>query len=372
MPKNKRLHFKDIDGIKGLLSLPIVVFCSLSIYHLQGEDAGLIAHIESYLYGLSQNTIDFFFLTSSFLVISQGLREYKYYQTFSFKNYLARRILRLLPIFVIGLLFAFLWHPWLVKVLELRSLAPISMLGYIFFIPNYTTIFTGEQAIYLGVICLIYMLIQQYIFWGLVLRFLHKYMHFISVMLIMIGIGCRTAYVFLEKEYMFDTLSYFVPMGIGALLASSIRQDNTIVHRLKKIGKTSVLGIYAIGVIFLLLSQFILGDTIFVGIIPLILGIFFSFVVIEQTFGKNSFLKFRTLKIFLKLGKISYGLIVYNAIIAVLFMIAFESMDYDLNSPLLLLAVMFTSFIISVMIANISYKIVEKPLSRIKKDFKRA
>jgi hypothetical protein len=77
MPKNKRLHFKDIDGIKGILSISLIVFCSLSIYDVKGEELGLLSHFENFLFDFNQNIIDFFFLTSSFLVTSQGLREYK-------------------------------------------------------------------------------------------------------------------------------------------------------------------------------------------------------------------------------------------------------------------------------------------------------
>lgn len=371
MPKNKRLHFKDIDGIKGILSISLIVFCSLSIYDVKGEELGLLSHFENFLFDFNQNIIDFFFLTSSFLVTSQGLREYKYLKSFSLKNYVIRRILRLLPVFILALLFAFMWHPWLVKILGLRALEPLSIINYITFIPNYTSNPSGDQAIYLAVLFFIYMLIQQYLFLGILLKFLDKYLSIIGVVLILIGLAWRIIYILLAKEYLFDTVAYFTPMGIGILLALVIRNDHAIVHKLKMIAKSNVILIYAIGFLFMLTSQFILKGTLFEAIIPLILGIFYSYIIIEQTFGKNSIIKFRTLKIFTRLGKMSYGLIMYNALISILFMIGIESLDYDLNKPLLLVIVFISSFILTIIITNISFKLFEKPLSRIKKDFKR-
>mgnify|MGYP003676706932 CR=1 FL=1 len=120
MPRNKRLHFKDIDGLRAIAFLPIYIFCILKL--IQTQEEGMIYEAVNLIRYSALSSMDFFFVIAAFLATSNGLREHKYLQSFSFKDFLIRRIIRLLPILLIGLLFAFLIHPWLVKVLALRPI----------------------------------------------------------------------------------------------------------------------------------------------------------------------------------------------------------------------------------------------------------
>ena len=67
----------------------------------------------------------------------------------------------------------------------------------------------------------------------------------------------------------------------------------------------------------------------------------------------------------------SYGFILYQAIIGVLIMIAIESLDFDLTSVYVIAAIVMACFIGSIVIADISYKLFEKPLIRFRREFKK-
>ena len=112
-------------------------------------------------------------------------------------------------------------------------------------------------------------------------------------------------------------------------------------------------------------------NTYSVFFIPILTGLFFGFVIIEQTFGKHSFVQFKTKKILTYLGKISYGIIVYQAIIGVLMIIAVQSLDINLNSFYMIGLIIIGCYVSSIVVADLSYKLLEKPILRIRREFKK-
>ncbi|MBK6527004.1 MAG: hypothetical protein IPG07_16525 [Crocinitomicaceae bacterium] len=96
MPKTKRLHFKDLDALRFFGFIPVFLF---SVLFLSSTDTEGFHHEMLLVIGyLKINSFDFFFFISSFLLTSQGLREYKYNQSFALKSFYLRRFIRFLPL----------------------------------------------------------------------------------------------------------------------------------------------------------------------------------------------------------------------------------------------------------------------------------
>ena len=189
MPKNKRLHFKDLNALRAIALIPIFLFCIL--FQINSSQTGILYDVTLLIGKIAANSLDFFFFLSAFLITSHGLREYKYIDNFSLKNFLFRRALRLGSVLFFGLLFTFLIHPWLIEVLDLHKITFPSKEPYFFLIPNFLSDFTGHQLLYLSIICSIYMFIQLYVLWGLVMRFLSNQLLIISVLMVLVGIVVR-------------------------------------------------------------------------------------------------------------------------------------------------------------------------------------
>ncbi len=372
MPKNKRLHFKDVNTLRFFAFIPVFLYCILFLSNT--KDEGVHNELTQLFQLLSRNSLDFFFFLSAFLLASQSLREYKYTDKFSLKNFYVRRILRILPLFVFGLLFAFLIHPWILNALKLNEIVAPSASSYLMLIPNYGAEYTKEQFIYLAVIWTIYMFIQFYFIWGLILRFLKDQLFYVSLFLMVIGIVARIMHISGDGSsyyvYIFDTLSYGVPIGIGGLLSLLIRNEHPLIEKLKSFTKSRVIMIYSIGTLFTISAYLFSFKGFGLTIIPLFTCLFYSYILIDQTFGKNSFVKLRTYKIFTHLGKLSYGLIFYQSIVSVLCIIGIDSLDFDLSSTSVKIAFLLASLTVSWIIADISYKIIEKPLLRLRREFK--
>ncbi|MBN4077617.1 acyltransferase [bacterium AH-315-C20] len=369
MPKDKRLHFKDLDALRFLFFIPIFIYCFLKLLTFDRE--GITYEIANALEFIAKNSIDFFFFLSAFLITSHILREYKYRKEFSFKNFIVRRFLRVIFVLTVALLFVFLIHPWLIVTLKLQPIATPDGWSYVLLLPNYFYSVAVEQYVYLIVVWAIFMFIQFYFVWGLLMYFLWKRLKYICFLLMVIGVASRIVHLSMESVWEFDTLSYGVPIGIGALLALVIRREHWAVEKIKKLSKKVVNIGYVVGVILLIFSYYVAHNSVAAAFVPFLTCGFFAFMVLEQTFGKNSIYKFRKNKLLSHLGKISYGMIVYQAIMNVLVMTAISSLDFDLRSDVVKIFFFVISFALTWVMADVSYNLIEKPLLIFRKEFKK-
>lgn len=370
MSKNKRLHFKDLDALRFLAFIPIFLF---SIFYLtRTETEGVHYELTKILELIKLNSLDFFFFLSAFLLTSQALREYKYFDSFSLQKFWMRRLLRLSPLFLIALLFVFLVHPWILKILKLNSLQVPGVFDYFIHPPFRFSIISKEQFIYSSTAWTIYMFAQFYLVMGFILRYFHKKILLVSVVFLIAGITTRIVHYLADLPFEFDMLAFLSPAGIGLILGWLVRNESPYIAIIKQLRKPILIAIYTLGVLWLTIGYILASGNFFLtAIVPLTTCVFFSFVVIEQTFGKNSLFKLRKNKVITHLGKISFGMIVYQSILNTLILIGFDSLDFEINSQGTKILFAAISFILTWVSADLSYNLLEKPLLRLRREFKK-
>ena len=369
MPRKKRLHFKDLDALRFFAFLPVFAYCFVK--HMSFDQEGLLFDVANLTGYLAINSLDFFFCLSAFLLTSHGLREYKYRESFSLKNYLIRRIFKITLLLIILLLFIFLGHPWLIKILKLQPIVVPSVSPFMAFVPNYLSRLNNEQHIYLVVTWSIYMFLQYYLIWGIVLKFFKAQLLKISIVLICVGVAARIVHVAMDSDWQFDTLCYGVPIGIGAIFGLMVRQEYSIIDRIKQFAKKLHAAIYTIGFIILFGAYLVSGKGYLDAFVPLGTSVFFGYIFIEQTSAKNSLFKCRNSRISSHIGKISYGMTVYQSIMSVLVLIAMGALDFDLSSDFLKFLSLVISFVLTWIVADVSFNLFERPLLVLRKEFKK-
>lgn len=280
--------------------------------------------------------------------------------------------MRILSLLIFALIFAFILHPWIIDTLKLTSIVAPFSYSYLLLFPNYFAQITSDQYIYLTVIWTIYMFLQYYFFWGIVMRIFIQQIKYVAYLTIGIGIVSRIYHVLIGTSYEFDTLSAGVPIGVGVIVALLIRNNHRIIDFIKHLSKSSHILLYTAGIIFTLAGYLVIGFGYLSAIIPLFTCVFFGYLIVDQTFGKNSFYKFRKNKAISHLGKITYGLLIYQSIIGVIGVIAIESLEFSLDSPSILIGFILGTFVLSWILADISYNIYERPILRIKSEFKKS
>ena len=368
MPKIKRLHFKDFNPLRFIAFLPIFLF--LMSLLLKDDKNFISIKTHEILTKLCLNSFDFFFFLSSFLLASLALREYKYKTKFSLKQFYIRKVLRLIPLLFIALLFTFYFHDKIVLFLKFSPLESLSIKHYLLGVPNYFSILTQEREANIIVIWMIYMYLQFYFVFGIILKYFKPYLTYISIALIITGVLSRMYHIYNANDYIFDTLSYGVPIGIGTLIATYNRTNKDLQNYFKNISKLRIRYYYVIGLLSIFIIYPIIGNTSLTAFTPIFTSSFFAFIIMEQTFSKHSIYKLRKLKLLARLGKTSYGLLVLTPIIGTIIIMAFESLDKGTDSYLHKLIFIVLTFSITWLISDLCYNSYEKVFNRIKRDFK--
>ena len=118
---------------------------------------------------------------------------------------------------------------------------------------------------------------------------------------------------------------------------------------------------------FFVLMPSLLENDFFIVIQRVLFSIFFSFIILEQTYCENSLFKVSRIKYFNFFGKISYGLYCYHGImITIVLQISGFLSESLLNSLVIYPILIFVSTLI---ISHISFRFYESKFLKLKSKF---
>ena len=327
--------------------------------------------------------IELFFTISAFLITALAIREIEYYGNFKLMAFYKRRALRILPLYILILILIFIGIPKIIGFLDLNyhfkfpPLLPfLTFSSNFFYYSDGADFFTG-----LVILWTIAVEVQFYIFWGFVINLVGKNLKKVSYVLIAIGVLYRlSSSLFTELEIFkdyhsyYNTLYYLSDFGIGALVAIHVREKKDLVEYIKSLDKSFLKYLYSGFLAYLIVAGVFYGNIIFNVLNALIVPSIVGFIIIEQTFGSNSILKFRNLKIATYLGKISYGSYMYHILVMdfIVFGVAIWQGEHQGElSGFIKVIFPFIAFISTIILAHLSYKYFEKPFLRLRREYKR-
>ncbi|MFT4600790.1 MAG: peptidoglycan/LPS O-acetylase OafA/YrhL [Arenicella sp.] len=369
MSKKRRLIYKDIDALRLIAVVPIIIFCLF--YLMDSYKDNVISVIIGGLQYVKMASIEFFFFLSSFLLTAHALREYKYLQKFNLRHFYTRRALKILPQFLILVLFTLLILPWILNILQLSRFDSSLFYDNLLQFGSRSAVYTPEQFLLIAGSWFILIFCGMYFLLGVIFKLFQRKLKTISYVLIGFGLADRAYHILIKTSFEFDFFAYLVPIGIGIFFGDFVRNHKMKIDALKEIPKATNLMFYAIGISSIVGGYFILKGTYFSLAVPLILSLFFGYVIIDQTYGKHSFIKLRNYKILSKAGRMSYGLFTYTMVTSVVTLIALESLELQTTSMLIQILFLFLSLVIGIAVASFSYYRIEKPLGAVKREFKK-
>lgn len=370
MSKKRKLHYKDTDFLRFVAVIPVFLYCAF--YLLNSDEEGLLADTTVILGALKINSFDFFFFLSALLLCAHALREYKYNSKFRLRNFYVRRMLRIFPVLIPSLIFGFLIHPWIINVLKLTKITIPKMTSHFLMFPRDYLIFSPEQYIYFAVLWSIIMFLFFYLFIGFIFKFFKDYIKIVAYGLIAAGIATRAYHVLNDSTFEFNVLAFGIPIGFGLYVADLMRNSTRVADQFKGFTKRNHALIYFIGISAILVGYFFTNNSFLSLLVPFVSCAFFGYVILEQTYSKESLLKFRHFRIFSKLGRLSYGLIVYQSIILVITLISLESLELDTSTLFIKVLFLIISLILTYLAANFSYNFIEKAALTIRREFKKS
>jgi len=307
-------YFKELNSLRFLGFLGIFfghVFFSNSPEIINSK---LYATVFNYGKILGFISIDSFFVLSSFLITWKALEEIKFTKKFQFKNFLIRRSLRIWPLYFfivfIGFLLEYLKSHYLFESEKLPSLW-----NFVLFILNYDIIENGYNFLFFMVFMWSISVEEQfYIFWAITIKWFNKYLSEISFLIIFISLFFRIYFINDSLSLNFHTASALGNFGIGALTAILAFKHQYFLDKLKSLSRNKILFIYVTIFTFFILMPVLLENDFFIIIQRVLFSIFFSFIILEQTYCGNSIIKVSRIRYFNFFGKLSYGLYCYHGI----------------------------------------------------------
>ena len=354
--KKERIHFHTFDSLRFLAFLMVFVsHCSIP------EDSFL-----KYFKHLGGIGVVFFFVLSGFLITYILLIEKVNVQTINLKNFFKRRILRIWPLFYAILLFAFA-TPYILAFFQI----PFSNEGYtpnwimsFLFLENYKVMMENNIPNVAPLIVMWTLCIEEhfYILWGILIYVisLKKIAH-----LAIISFVISIIFIIIYQKFDIDprdiltNLCYFAAGAIPAIIF--VFRENIILKLNEMPNIFSWLYVAFITVTVLLISNKILVFP--KSINAVILSILFAGLILS-TLGEKCGFRISDKTWIAHLGKYTYGLYLIHPIVIMLFIKLGDRFHWNWFLTICL------SFILTIILAFISYHLFEKQFLKLKTKIK--
>lgn len=302
--------------------------------------------------------VDLFFALSAFLITELLRREYENRGTFGLGPFYVRRALRIWPLYFTFLAATVFLIP---MVLPSERFGPIYATSFALFFGNWVCATSGLPFSVASPLWSISVEEQFYLGWPLLLRFfgMHRIKQ-LALCLLGVALLTRVLLVWFEVKHpgvWCNTIARLDPIALGALLAFFLGGRTPQIRSVLRLA----LGVVAVASLWLV-ARYLKQDGP-TSVITYLVSALASLALLVAVLQANT--RLFTVPPFtwlVYLGRISYGLYVFH-----LFALALvtKQLVFPLNFEGRLLA----SFLLTVLLAAVSYRALEQPFLRLKKRF---
>ncbi len=355
--QNNKIYLPGLNGIRAIAAIAVVAS------HINHRSTGFGLR-ELPLLDMAGYGVTMFFVLSGFLITYLLLKEKEITKTINYKFFFIRRALRIWPLYFFYLLL-------LVLIFGFASFKE-TLLLYVFFMPNFVNLFVGEFGILpvskilsekIGHYWSLGVEEQFYIFWPLLIKFFNKNLFlficsfplFFLIFKILLKICSAPTEVQAFFHY-----SRFGCIAIGGLGAYIFNFINTKKHLLFL--NSLIIQLFCwVFLVFVASNNFYLYGIINHELISIVTLI----IIINQISAKNKLINLE-LPIFDYLGKISFGLYIYNPIIIYFFQYYFHTLEDTLFN---IIFIYFSVFSMLIIVSHFSYNYFENYFLKFKNTF---
>ena len=282
-----------------------------------------------------------------------------------------RRVLRIWPLFYGCVAFGFLVFPLLKSLFGEVPNETANPLLYLFFLNNFDLLWNGlPDASILGVLWSIAIEEQFYLVWPLILALLPIRKYWVAfLIIILVSWGFRwfnPSYNMHELH----TLSCIGDMAIGALGAWLIATSSRFRRRVEEAAKWHVVILYmAVGLVFFFRSELLLRSPVIAVFERSIIALLFLGVIFDQTYVRKRLFQLGRSALLTNLGKISYGL--YCLHFVGILVVTTLTKKAALNTAVWQVLVLesFGSLLVTIVLAKLSFRLLERPFLKLKDRF---
>lgn len=362
-----RLYFENLDALRFLAAMA-VLFHHISI-HLLTTGSSLVRRLQTML-SLNFNAgfvgVSFFFVLSGFLITYLMLYERERSGRFSVLHFYVRRFLRIWPLYYMSVFVGFVVFPFFSSLFGFQTEIGASPWMYSMFLANFDNIQSpqiGNRI--LGVQWSVAIEEQFYLVWPLIFAFMRKRYFFLVLCLMLVASNVFQK-IFFYQEHLahFHTLTALNELTVGGFLAvMAFHYKFILINIFGYLTKKTTLSLYVLGLFFLFFKFNILQFSSLSYLYRFLASLFFGFVILEQTYSPNSFLKFGRIPFMTQMGRLSYGIYLLHMIP----LVAILHLRHVLRLPLLVEVGLVIGLAIGLSILSFSF--FERPFLALKKQF---
>lgn len=377
--RNENEHISALDGIRGL-AIILVLFAHFVREDFYIKHFSFAGSIITKLSLMGLTGVSLFFVLSGFLITGILLNtknEEKY-----FRNFYARRFLRIFPVYYLTLFFVFTILPLIINFSEqslLLKSKQIWLWTYLSNFPLVAGIWNKSDQFALGHFWSLSVEEHFYFLWPLIIYFTDlNRLKLICKSIITISLTAGISSTLLMRSYEFfrflswTTITFSGALALGALIAIHRKEYGSLI----KLTKLSHLWMLIFGILFII-EGFIPRryNADLRGIVAHQVSWFFyaGLIITALNASSTGFIsKIFTNKIITIFGKISYGIYVYHGILMPFFSkhLKIESIASSLNSNILAVPVYYFITIGSVFLISLfSWILIENQILKFKSYF---
>ena len=366
--KNTFYH-PELDVLRFIAFLAVFMHHALprdaSVYLAKGLSPVVIQWImtakEAGAFGL-----DLFFALSSYLITELLLREHAQRGSFSVSAFYVRRALRIWPLYFTFLVLTVLVIPTLIPA---ESFGPIYIFSFALFVGNWVCATYGLPFSVASPLWSISVEEQFYIGWPLLLRFFGvNRLKQLAVVMLVVAVLTRIGlaiYGVGHPGVWCNTIARLDPIALGAILAFTLNgRAPQISNALRVVLCASAF------VTWLLTARYFSHDGPTSVATYALSGLASVVLLLAVLKSEAPLLRVRPFCWLVYLGRISYGLYVFHlfalALLAQVLVLPVVGIPLNFGLRLAL------SFLLTVILAVVSYNVLELPFLRLKKRFRRA
>lgn len=371
----RKSHFDNVNSMRFLAFLGIFASHAIISFDQQIRVSTLFSDLRQFTANLQSASYSLLFILTGFLNTWSIFEERFIYKKMNVLRFFMRRILGILPLYLIAFLLGNYIIPILNKSIPPAEAAAIHPLSYFSFSFNYGYEETWNPLLgAMGNMWSIAVTLQFLVVWPFLMRFFRRQESTLFVLLLLIYLA-GTWFFRDDPSWSFSALRYIPEFVAGAFVAYISFFKYPSYQQLKENTRRTVGFTYLSFFSYLVLRNKLLNmagdfpEYILLGAENLVIAGTLAYFLFEQNFATNSVLKLAKLKFMEFPGKISYGLYVYMSLGIVL---AFATGNF-LGDGESLLQVIVTRPLIAltatIVIAMFSHEYLEKKFLRRKKNY---
>ena len=305
----RRIFFPNLDGLRFLAFFAVFLFHSFYTADSAIKKT-LLYQIPYQLTRFGHLGVNFFFVLSGFLITYLLLVEKTTNGRVAIGAFYMRRILRIWPLYFAVVLFGFVVIPLLRAQFGNYDLHETARPAYfLLFLANFNSIYYGSQTPTLSVLWSVAVEEQFYLVWPLLIALVPiRNLGWLLCGVLLASLVFRYAHQQEPPLLNLHTFAVIGDMAFGGLMAWLCFRDEKLTDTLAAMPRWAIGVFYLLGICLIYWGETLNSFHGYIVIERLVLAVFFAFVILEQNYAQNSFLKMSRLRFVSYWGTYTYGL----------------------------------------------------------------